>query len=57
MKVSNGSQSKDEASSDNKEDINKHPDKGQKAFPNGHKLKKMASGSKKHLMVLLEDKR
>lgn len=47
MKVSNGSQSKDEASSDNKEDINKHPDKGQKAFPNGHKLKKMASGSKK----------
>lgn len=47
MEGSNGPQSKDEVSSDNKEDINKHSDKGQKAFPNGHKLKKMVSGSKK----------
>lgn len=60
-KVSNGPQSKEvtsefasdnvsnqkqEASADKKE-VKKHSDKRQRAFPNGNKLKKMVSGSKR----------
>ncbi|KAJ0094602.1 hypothetical protein Patl1_16371 [Pistacia atlantica] len=50
---------KEEISGDKKEDIDRveHPVKGQKVFANGHKLKKMASGSKKRCEVVVEGQR
>ncbi|KAI9169587.1 hypothetical protein LWI28_014474 [Acer negundo] len=66
IKVSNGPQLKEvlssenasnleEASGDKKEDIDfKHPVKGQTSLSNGHKLKKMASGSKRRSEGVVE---